>query len=58
MSDTLEQQAKDVVAFLDWAAEPKAQERKQTGFAVLIYLAIFAGLRYASYRRVWKDVKH
>ena len=55
---TLEQQAKDVVAFLDWAAEPKAQERKQTGFAVLIYLAIFAGLLYASYRRVWKDVKH
>jgi ubiquinol-cytochrome c reductase cytochrome c1 subunit len=46
------------VAFLDWAAEPKAQERKQTGFAVLIYLAIFAGLLYASYRRVWKDVKH
>jgi cytochrome c1 len=41
---TVEQQAKDVVAFLDWAAEPKAQERKQTGFAVLIYLAIFAGL--------------
>jgi ubiquinol-cytochrome c reductase cytochrome c1 subunit len=55
---TLEQQAKDVVAFLDWAAEPKAGERKRTGFAVLIYLVLFAGLLYASYRRVWKGVKH
>lgn len=55
---TLEQQASDVVAFLDWAAEPKAGERKRTGFAVLIYLALFAGLLYASYRRVWKGVKH
>jgi ubiquinol-cytochrome c reductase cytochrome c1 subunit len=55
---TLEQQASDVVAFLDWAAEPKAGERKRTGFAVLIYLALFAGLLYASYRRVWKNVKH
>ena len=55
---TLEQQASDVVAFLDWAAEPKAGERKRTGFAVLIYLTLFAGLLYASYRRVWKGVKH
>ena len=55
---TLEQQASDVVAFLDWAAEPKAGERKRTGFAVLIYLVLFAGLLYASYRRVWKGVKH
>jgi len=55
---SLKQEATDVVAFLDWAAEPKAGERKRTGFAVLIYLSLFAGLLYASYRRVWKDVKH
>jgi hypothetical protein len=36
---TLDQQAKDVSAFLMWAAEPKLEERKQTGFAVLIYLS-------------------
>ena len=55
---TLEQQAKDVSAFLMWAAEPKLEERKQTGFAVLIYLVLFAGLLYASYRKVWKNESH
>ena len=55
---TVDQQAKDVSAFLMWAAEPKLEERKQTGFAVLIYLVLFAGLLYASYRKVWKNESH
>jgi ubiquinol-cytochrome c reductase cytochrome c1 subunit len=55
---TLEQQAMDVSAFLMWAAEPKLEERKQTGFAVLLYLILFAGLLYASYRKVWKNESH
>jgi ubiquinol-cytochrome c reductase cytochrome c1 subunit len=41
-----------------WAAEPKLEERKQTGFVVLIYLVLFAGLLYASYRKVWKNESH
>jgi ubiquinol-cytochrome c reductase cytochrome c1 subunit len=55
---TVDQQAKDVSAFLMWAAEPKLEERKQTGFAVLIYLLLFSGLLYASYRKVWKNESH
>ncbi len=55
---TVSQETKDVVAFLAWASEPKQMERKRTGFAVLIYLFIFAGLLYASYRRIWKNVAH
>ncbi len=55
---TLDQQAKDVSAFLMWAAEPKLEERKQTGFAVMLYLLLFAGLLYASYRKVWKNESH
>lgn len=55
---TTEQQAKDVVAFLAWAAEPKQIERKQTGIAVMLYLFGFAGLTYASYRRIWRNVAH
>jgi ubiquinol-cytochrome c reductase cytochrome c1 subunit len=27
------------IAFLAWTAEPKMEERKQTGFMVMIYLA-------------------
>lgn len=55
---TIDQQARDVSAFLMWAAEPKLEERKQTGFAVMIYLILFAGLLYASYRKVWKNESH
>jgi ubiquinol-cytochrome c reductase cytochrome c1 subunit len=55
---TVEQQAKDVVAFLTWAAEPKAQERKQFGLAAMIYLGIFTILLWFSYRRVWRNVGH
>jgi ubiquinol-cytochrome c reductase cytochrome c1 subunit len=55
---TLDQEAKDVSAFLMWAAEPKMDERKQTGFAVILYLLLFSGLLYASYRKVWKNESH
>lgn len=55
---TKDQEAKDVAAFLAWAAEPHQEERKQTGFAVLIYLVLFAGLLYASYKRVWRNIAH
>jgi ubiquinol-cytochrome c reductase cytochrome c1 subunit len=55
---TTEQQAKDVVAFLAWASEPHQVERKQMGFAVMIYLLIMAGVVYASYRRIWRKVDH
>ena len=55
---TPEQEAKDVVAFLAWAAEPHADQRKQIGFAVMIYLLLFAGLLYASYRRLWRHIEH
>lgn len=55
---TTDQQAKDVTTFLAWASEPKAEERKKTGVAVLAYLILFAGLMYASYRRIWRNVAH
>jgi ubiquinol-cytochrome c reductase cytochrome c1 subunit len=55
---TPEQEAQDVVAFLAWAAEPHQEERKKMGFAVMIWLLIFAGVVYASYRTVWRDVEH
>ena len=55
---TKDQEAIDVAAFLAWAAEPHQEERKQTGFAVLIYLLIFAGVLYASYRQIWSKIGH
>ena len=55
---TVAQEAKDVAAFLAWAAEPKMEERKQFGLGAMIYLLILTGLLYASYRRIWRNVAH
>ncbi|OGN50871.1 MAG: hypothetical protein A2352_10135 [Caulobacterales bacterium RIFOXYB1_FULL_67_16] len=55
---TVDQYAKDVAAFIAWTSEPKMVERKQAGFGVILFLLIFAGVTYLSYRRVWKGVAH
>jgi ubiquinol-cytochrome c reductase cytochrome c1 subunit len=55
---TLSQEAKDVAAFLEWAADPKMEERKRMGLAVMIFLIAVTGLLYASYRKVWANVGH
>jgi len=55
---TVNQEAMDVAAFLAWAAQPKMEERKAFGLGALIYLLVFSGLLYASYRRVWRNVAH
>jgi ubiquinol-cytochrome c reductase cytochrome c1 subunit len=55
---TVDQMSRDVAAFIAWASDPRATERKQTGLAVFLYLLMFAGLTYASYRRIWKGVAH
>jgi ubiquinol-cytochrome c reductase cytochrome c1 subunit len=55
---TKSQMAKDVAAFLTWTAEPKMNQRKQAGWAALIFLIIFTGLAWMSYKQVWADKKH
>ena len=51
-------EAHDVATFLAWAGDPKQEERKQTGLAVMIYLLVFAGVVYGSYRAIWRNVAH
>lgn len=55
---TIHQEAKDVAAFLEWAADPKMEERKESGIAVMIFLLLFTGILYGSYREVWRKVGH
>ena len=57
-SETVDQYAKDVAAFIAWASDPKQVQRKQSGVGVLIFLLLFAGVTYVSYRRIWKGVAH
>jgi ubiquinol-cytochrome c reductase cytochrome c1 subunit len=54
---TLEQEAKDVAAFLMWAAEPKMMARKQAGFTGVLMLVVMTVLLYLTNKRVWAPVK-
>lgn len=56
--ETQEQYARDISAFMMWAAEPHLEDRKAMGFRVMIFLLIFAGLLYFSKRKVWAGAKH
>ncbi len=47
------QMAKDVSAFLAWAAEPEMEARKRTGIMVLIYLAFLTGFLFFAMKRIW-----
>ncbi len=51
--ETVAQYAKDVSAFMMWAAEPHMEARKQMGFKVIIFLIVFAGLLYFTKKKIW-----
>ena len=53
----IESQAKDVAAFLMWAAEPKLAARKQMGFVAIIMLGVLSVLLYFTNKRIWAGVK-
>jgi ubiquinol-cytochrome c reductase cytochrome b/c1 subunit len=54
---TVDQYAKDVAAFLMWAAEPTLEARKRVGFQVMIFLVVMSGLLYLTKKRIWHDVE-
>jgi ubiquinol-cytochrome c reductase cytochrome c1 subunit len=51
-----EAQARDVVAFLTWAADPNAGTRHTIGVYVIIYLIIMTALLYRVKKRVWRKL--
>ncbi len=52
----LARKAKDVSAFLDYAADPSGRERRGLGIYVLGYMVILAMLLYALNRRTWRPM--
>jgi ubiquinol-cytochrome c reductase cytochrome c1 subunit len=54
---TVDQMAKDVSAFLVWAAEPKLENRHRSGIAVVIFLLFGTVLAYLAYRQIWAEAK-
>jgi ubiquinol-cytochrome c reductase cytochrome c1 subunit len=54
----LDHEARDVTAFMAWAAEPHLVARKKLGIWVLVYLAVLSALLFLSKRRLWRNVEH
>ena len=50
---TVDQMARDVSAFLAWAAEPTLEERKRMGFQVILYMAVLTVLLYLIKNMIW-----
>lgn len=48
--------AKDVTAFLNWAAEPELEARKNMGLKTMIFLGFLTAMMYALKRSIWRDV--
>ncbi len=55
---TVDQYAKDVSAFMMWAAEPSLVERKSLGFKVMIFLLLFAALLYLTKKKIWSALSN
>jgi cytochrome c1 len=53
---TVDNYARDVTAFLAWAADPRLEDRKRLGLLVMGYLLITAVLLYFAKRRIWSKV--
>ncbi len=55
---SVDQMARDVVTFLQWAAEPEMEQRHEMGIKVLLFLCVMTALFYVAKKRVWKNIKH
>jgi ubiquinol-cytochrome c reductase cytochrome c1 subunit len=49
----LKKKAREVVSFLNWAADPHAQERRTLGYYVIGYLIVFTTMLYFLKKRIW-----
>jgi ubiquinol-cytochrome c reductase cytochrome c1 subunit len=56
-SQEFDTQVADLVAYMNWMAEPAQELRKRLGAIVLIFLAVFAFLAWRLNASYWKDVK-
>ncbi len=53
---TLDQEARDIVNFLQWAAEPEMEERKRMGIHVILFLGIMTCFFYVIKKRIWSNL--
>ncbi len=56
--ETLDQHARDVSAFLAWAADPHLNTRKATGWQALLFLLVTTILLFLGKKRIWSRIEH
>lgn len=54
--ETVDQYSRDVSEFLQWASDPKMEERKQFGLRVMIFLFFMTLVLYMAKKKLWKNV--
>jgi len=55
---SLNQEARDVVTFLTFIANPELEQRHRMGVKVVLFLLFLTGLTYAVKRKLWANVEH
>jgi len=55
--ETVEQYSHDVAAFMMWLSEPSLNQRKESGFRVIMFLILFAVIMWLVKRRIWSNVE-
>jgi cytochrome c1 len=53
---SIDNYARDVSAFLMWAAEPKLEERHAVGARIMVFLIAFLAIMYLAKRAVWHRI--
>ncbi|MDX1975057.1 MAG: cytochrome c1 [Rickettsiales bacterium] len=53
---SVDQMSRDVVNFLQWAAEPEMEARKQMGIKTLLFLFAFTVFMYLAKRNLWRKL--
>ena len=53
---TVDQEAKDIVNFLQWAAEPEMEQRKTMGIHVMLFLGAMTAFFYLVKKRIWSNL--
>lgn len=53
---SVDQMARDVTVFLQWASEPEMEARKQMGLKVIVFLIIFSVFAYLAKRNIWRRI--
>jgi ubiquinol-cytochrome c reductase cytochrome c1 subunit len=55
-ANTLDQQARDVITFLNYIAEPEMTERKRLGVKAVLFLLLLTGISYSIKRKLWSNL--